>query len=90
MEHLAGPMSPIKDLGRLLQDMDVHRLRAVVYRDVVGFYSVNSFFSLPWSVFVCVLKSGLHDHIQVCDSPIFLIDTFLKKVGIQCISSSLI
>ncbi|XP_071786935.1 neurobeachin-like isoform X3 [Asterias amurensis] len=34
VEHLAGPMSPIKDLGRLLQDMDVHRLRAVVYRDV--------------------------------------------------------
>ncbi|XP_022098981.1 neurobeachin-like isoform X3 [Acanthaster planci] len=34
VENLAGPTSPIKDLGRLLQDMDVHRLRAVVYRDV--------------------------------------------------------
>ena len=55
-----------------------------------GFLFCELFFSFPWSVFVCVLKSGLHDHIQVCDSPIFPIDTFLKKVGIQCISSSLI
>ena len=68
MEHLAGPMSPIKDLGRLLQDMDVHRLRAVVYRDVVGFYSVNSFFSFLGQSLCVSLKSGLHGQIQFCDS----------------------
>lgn len=29
-------MSPIKDPDRLLQDEDINRLRAVVFRDVVG------------------------------------------------------
>lgn len=29
-------MSPVKDIEKLLQDMDVNRLRAVVYRDVVS------------------------------------------------------
>ena len=29
--------SAVKDFEKLLQDMDVNRLRAVIYRDVVGF-----------------------------------------------------
>ncbi|XP_064482280.1 neurobeachin-like isoform X2 [Ornithodoros turicata] len=34
VENLAGQSSPIRDPERLLQDMDVNRLRAVIYRDV--------------------------------------------------------
>ncbi|CAH1776878.1 unnamed protein product [Owenia fusiformis] len=34
VEHLGSQNSPIKDAERLLQDMDINRLRAVVYRDV--------------------------------------------------------
>lgn len=36
VDSLAGPMSPVKDPEKLLQDMDVNRLRAVIYRDVVS------------------------------------------------------
>lgn len=35
VDTLAGPQSPVKDPEKLLQDMDVNRLRAVIYRDVV-------------------------------------------------------
>lgn len=35
VESLSGPLSPVKDPEKLLQDMDVNRLRAVIYRDVV-------------------------------------------------------
>ncbi|PVD34451.1 hypothetical protein C0Q70_05725 [Pomacea canaliculata] len=34
VENLAGQVAPIKDPEKLLQDMDINRLRAVVYRDV--------------------------------------------------------
>lgn len=34
-ESLNSVGSPVKDPERLLQDMDVNRLRAVIYRDVV-------------------------------------------------------
>lgn len=32
---MTGQLSPVKDPEKLLQDMDVNRLRAVIYRDVV-------------------------------------------------------
>jgi hypothetical protein len=35
VDSLTGPISPVKDPEKLLQDMDVNRLRAVIYRDVV-------------------------------------------------------
>ena len=35
MESLKVQSSVVKDLEKLLQDMDVNRLRAVIYRDVV-------------------------------------------------------
>lgn len=41
MESITGQLSPVKDPEKLLQDMDVNRLRAVIYRDVVS--SVNGF-----------------------------------------------
>jgi hypothetical protein len=34
VENLVSPSSPVKDPEKLLQDMDVNRLRAVIYRDV--------------------------------------------------------
>ena len=37
VENLGGQNSPVKDPEKLLQDMDINRLRAVVYRDVVSF-----------------------------------------------------
>uniref|UniRef100_A0AAQ5ZY24 Neurobeachin n=1 Tax=Amphiprion ocellaris TaxID=80972 RepID=A0AAQ5ZY24_AMPOC len=34
VDAVTGGMSPIRDLDRLLQDMDINRLRAVVFRDI--------------------------------------------------------
>ncbi|TRY58705.1 hypothetical protein DNTS_030901, partial [Danionella cerebrum] len=34
VDIITGGMSPIRDLDRLLQDMDINRLRAVVFRDI--------------------------------------------------------
>lgn len=39
LENVPGNLSPIKDPDRLLQDVDINRLRAVVFRDVVSFKS---------------------------------------------------
>lgn len=36
VDAVTGGMSPIRDLDRLLQDMDINRLRAVVFRDIVS------------------------------------------------------
>ena len=36
VENLGGQNATIKDPEKLLQDMDINRLRAVVYRDVVS------------------------------------------------------
>ena len=36
MENLSTQSSPVKDPEKLLQDMDVNRLRAVIYRDIVS------------------------------------------------------
>ncbi|KAM6971940.1 LOW QUALITY PROTEIN: lipopolysaccharide-responsive and beige-like anchor protein [Aplochiton taeniatus] len=34
VDAVTGGLSPIRDLDRLLQDMDINRLRAVVFRDI--------------------------------------------------------
>lgn len=36
IENFPSNISPIKDPDRLLQDVDINRLRAVVFRDVVS------------------------------------------------------
>lgn len=36
VDAVTGGMSPIRDMDRLLQDMDINRLRAVVFRDIVS------------------------------------------------------
>lgn len=41
VDNLSNQTSPVKDPEKLLQDMDVNRLRAVIYRDVVSAYVRN-------------------------------------------------
>ena len=50
LEALKGQQvqqSTVKDLEKLLQDMDVNRLRAVIYRDVVRFIMIFPFNMCP-------------------------------------------
>lgn len=39
VDIVTGGISPIRDIDRLLQDMDINRLRAVVFRDIVSNFS---------------------------------------------------
>lgn len=36
VDVVTGGVSPVRDTDRLLQDMDINRLRAVVFRDIVS------------------------------------------------------
>ncbi|XP_033217020.1 neurobeachin-like [Belonocnema kinseyi] len=54
MDNLASQLSPVKDPEKLLQDMDVNRLRAVVYRDVEETKQAQ-FLSLSIVYFISVL-----------------------------------
>lgn len=42
VDAVTGGMSPVSDLDRLLQDMDINRLRAVVFRDIVSWTPNNN------------------------------------------------
>ncbi|XP_055616823.1 neurobeachin isoform X16 [Toxorhynchites rutilus septentrionalis] len=59
IESLSGPMSPVKDPEKLLQDMDINRLRAVIYRDVKRMFQEETkqaqFLSLAIVYFISVL-----------------------------------
>ncbi|XP_058444135.1 neurobeachin isoform X3 [Malaya genurostris] len=59
IESLSGPMSPVKDPEKLLQDMDTNRLRAVIYRDVKRLFQEETkqaqFLSLAIVYFISVL-----------------------------------
>ena len=48
----AGPATSVKDLEKLLQDMDVNRLRAVIYRDVV--YTITKHSVLFVNLEICM------------------------------------
>lgn len=48
VDAVTGGMSPVRDLDRLLQDMDINRLRAVVFRDIVS-RTQNSPASARWA-----------------------------------------
>ena len=54
LENLAAASSPVKDPEKLLQDMDVNRLRAVIYRDVEETKQAQ-FLSLAVVYFISVL-----------------------------------
>lgn len=55
---LADASSPVKDPERLLQDMDVNRLRAVIYRDVVSILSIVLFKTLIGIDYQFLLRSN--------------------------------
>ena len=54
LENLTAGSSPVKDPEKLLQDMDVNRLRAVIYRDVEETKQAQ-FLSLAVVYFISVL-----------------------------------
>ncbi|XP_066592633.1 neurobeachin isoform X4 [Prorops nasuta] len=54
VDNLSHQMSPVKDPEKLLQDMDVNRLRAVIYRDVEETKQAQ-FLSLAIVYFISVL-----------------------------------
>ncbi|KAF2368096.1 protein of unknown function DUF4704 [Trinorchestia longiramus] len=54
VEQLGGASSPVRDPEKLLQDMDVNRLRAVIYRDVEETKQAQ-FLSLAIVYFISVL-----------------------------------
>ncbi|XP_076665196.1 A kinase anchor protein rugose isoform X18 [Andrena cerasifolii] len=54
VDNLAHQLSPVKDPEKLLQDMDVNRLRAVIYRDVEETKQAQ-FLSLAIVYFISVL-----------------------------------
>lgn len=47
VDIVTGGISPVRDLDRLLQDMDINRLRAVVFRDIVS-ENLSFRYSLSW------------------------------------------
>ncbi|XP_055390068.1 neurobeachin isoform X2 [Condylostylus longicornis] len=59
VESITGQLSPVKDPEKLLQDMDVNRLRAVIYRDVKRLFQEETkqaqFLSLAIVYFISVL-----------------------------------
>lgn len=58
VDNLANQLSPVKDPEKLLQDMDVNRLRAVIYRDVVSIIHtnwMNNIFSLTFNYTIRVI-----------------------------------
>ncbi|XP_030836511.1 neurobeachin isoform X4 [Strongylocentrotus purpuratus] len=67
VENLASPMSPVRDLERLLQDMDIHRLRAVVYRDVEESKQAQ-FLALAIVYFISVLMVARYRDILDSDN----------------------
>ncbi|MEQ2255758.1 hypothetical protein ILYODFUR_017258 [Ilyodon furcidens] len=53
IDAVTGGMSTVRDLDRLLQDMDINRLRAVVFRDIDG--KQAQFLALAVVYFISVL-----------------------------------
>ncbi|XP_064636479.1 neurobeachin-like isoform X3 [Lineus longissimus] len=68
VENLGGQNSPIKDIEKLLQDMDINRLRAVVYRDVEETKQAQ-FLALAIVYFVSVLMVSKYRDILEPPSP---------------------
>lgn len=55
INHLSMHPSPIKDLSKLLQEMDVNRLRACIYRDADADAKQSQFLALATLYFISVL-----------------------------------
>ncbi|XP_037920079.1 neurobeachin isoform X4 [Hermetia illucens] len=81
VESITGQLSPVKDPEKLLQDMDVNRLRAVIYRDVKRMFQEETkqaqFLSLAIVYFISVLMVSKYRDIleppaepQIRSSPV--------------------
>ncbi|KAJ6638678.1 Neurobeachin, partial [Pseudolycoriella hygida] len=70
VESLTGQLSPVKDPEKLLQDMDVNRLRAVIYRDVEETKQAQ-FLSLAIVYFISVLM--VSKYRDILEPPIELV-----------------
>ncbi|XP_035708538.1 neurobeachin isoform X2 [Folsomia candida] len=69
VENLATQNSPVKDPEKLLQDMDVNRLRAVIYRDIEETKQAQ-FLSLAIVYFISVLMvSKYRDILEPTPTP---------------------
>ena len=58
VENLGNQNNPIRDAEKLLQDMDINRLRAVVYRDVVRMNLILKPESRPLGLKSCPSHAG--------------------------------
>ena len=77
LENLTSGSSPVKDPEKLLQDMDVNRLRAVIYRDVEETKQAQ-FLSLAVVYFISVLmvskyRDILEPPVSVDQSEAFIV-----------------
>ena len=70
LDSLAASASPVKDPEKLLQDMDVNRLRAVIYRDVEETKQAQ-FLSLAVVYFISVLMVSKYRFVVIsqCKDP---------------------
>ncbi|XP_072352179.1 lipopolysaccharide-responsive and beige-like anchor protein isoform X2 [Scyliorhinus torazame] len=62
VDAVTGGISPVRDLDRLLQDMDINRLRAVVFRDVEDSKQAQ-FLALAVVYFISVLMVSKYREI---------------------------
>uniref|UniRef100_A0A672PNS2 LPS responsive beige-like anchor protein n=1 Tax=Sinocyclocheilus grahami TaxID=75366 RepID=A0A672PNS2_SINGR len=67
VDIVTGGMSPIRDLDRLLQDMDISRLRAVVFRDIEDSKQAQ-FLALAVVYFISVLMVSKYRDILEPDN----------------------
>lgn len=75
VDAVTGGMSPVRDLDRLLQDMDINRLRAVVFRDIVScpadmfmyctVHSTHSMYEITFSMLLSPVVRSKRMHAQI-------------------------
>lgn len=64
-DNLTPNSSPVKDPEKLLQDMDVNRLRAVIYRDVVRTFIQALLISIILNNCLTILFTGRNEASSV-------------------------
>ena len=78
VENLGGQNATIKDPEKLLQDMDINRLRAVVYRDVVScIYQVQ--WNLSFKIFIHLFREILQPIAMLKEKLLYLLQEETKQ-----------
>uniref|UniRef100_A0A8C6XH37 LPS responsive beige-like anchor protein n=1 Tax=Naja naja TaxID=35670 RepID=A0A8C6XH37_NAJNA len=88
VDIVTGGISPIRDIDRLLQDMDINRLRAVVFRDIEDSKQAQ-FLALAVVYFISVLMvSKYRDILEPQDERrtlgLIIQSLFFKQVSAYC------